>query len=750
MPKKSQRKRKAKQEDFKKAKLKVGKKKPQSSNYTDLSFKSRAILLPTQSISEDKSKAITNSRKLTVKDLLIQFRHHNSGTRKDAIQGLKDLFKKHASALSSSLGTVLNASICLIIDEDKDVRKSLFSFFSEFLPGLKKVDLIPFFPLLTIYTCSAMTHIHDDIRVDALHFMNTLLLIAPEVIVNGFWDKILPNYINLLTSNPSIGMSPNQPFSVEPLFPNTRSEILSHEAKINVLQSLRTLLEAGLVQNNNSRWYFLHFLSNEESKRSFDHYKETQETIVDWEKTYGKVNFSPPHPLRTSLISNCSDLWTSSRNQINLFQSNNSALKAERIHIGSSSFSTNTAENFLNKDDISSIKTRLHSSMDHLNYLHPVLLSMWLDAAPSVFGSASASIYQTSSLRILHFIIKILDIIWKAVVIESGPKIFIDTYGEQLLKHLAIYFPFGWETFQNYDAKVESTLLEMNILFCELIALYSLAINGHDEFNHSNSHTPHLPNNKTPRSIETKLIPFHRVLVDRIGEYVLHILGWKQPGDNMGRGLPKFNPEIFATLFPTIWCMLNLVNQEQQSIVFQAVIEYSNKCHNQSIARRTCIEFIAESFLLQSHPFSTGSFHIDSKLSSSVRRWLLSLPKVLWELKSNNLETTEKILQFMCDIVKRGTKGGFDKEAFNELQMAFVPFLFVNVPNKGSIFGPFPMLPYHIQRKTLEFLFYCPSLNEKIQCALNEVLQHEKVSSQLKNYADILFNGKQRLISKSY
>ena len=51
-------------------------------------------------------------------------------------------------------------------------------------------DIHPFLPLLIVYTCSAMTHILDDIREDALKFMDLWVAAGGQVVVNGFWDKV--------------------------------------------------------------------------------------------------------------------------------------------------------------------------------------------------------------------------------------------------------------------------------------------------------------------------------------------------------------------------------------------------------------------------------------------------------------------------------------------------------------------------------------------------------------------------------
>lgn len=65
------------------------------------------------------------------------------------------------------------------------------NFLGEFIPMLHARDIHPFLPLLIVYTCSAMTHILDDIREDALKFMDLWVAAGGQVVVNGFWDKVL-------------------------------------------------------------------------------------------------------------------------------------------------------------------------------------------------------------------------------------------------------------------------------------------------------------------------------------------------------------------------------------------------------------------------------------------------------------------------------------------------------------------------------------------------------------------------------
>lgn len=62
---KNKRKKKQREEDFKKVKLKVGKKLPKGTNETQTSFKSQGIVIPSQDLT--KEGQLTNTRKQGLK-----------------------------------------------------------------------------------------------------------------------------------------------------------------------------------------------------------------------------------------------------------------------------------------------------------------------------------------------------------------------------------------------------------------------------------------------------------------------------------------------------------------------------------------------------------------------------------------------------------------------------------------------------------------------------------------------------------
>lgn len=60
-------------------------------------------------------------------------------------------------------------------------------------------ELEPFVPLLIIYTCSAMTHIMEDIRLDAIKLLDIWVSILPDAVTSKFWTRVI--YMNWKTND---------------------------------------------------------------------------------------------------------------------------------------------------------------------------------------------------------------------------------------------------------------------------------------------------------------------------------------------------------------------------------------------------------------------------------------------------------------------------------------------------------------------------------------------------------------------
>ncbi|CAG8710084.1 7349_t:CDS:10, partial [Gigaspora margarita] len=657
MPKKSQRKKKAQHEDFKvqlkalvnKPKLKVGKKKPQASNFTDTSFKSRAISLPEQSIAKDKSDEITNTRNLSLNDLVTQLKHYSPVTRKgtyisltNSIQGLRDFFHKHPSILSRSLSTIVNPLSRLLVD---DVRHT-------YLKLIFLSYIIPF--LLVVYVtgqrCSevivsilygilpkgakAMTHIYDDIRTDSIKFMELWLEIAPDVVVNEFWQR---------------------------------------------------------------------------------------------------AEAAPPHPLTSTILPSLfSSSITYHAMQLNIFNCTTSTSKteqgADRINVKVEA-SQHDMRNEKSDYDYSTAQERVTGTKDLLNILNPILLSLWLDTAPSLFGTISSLTRITSALQIVYLVMKIMNNAWlrNSFILMLNDKQdildkqWIENNLTPLLKHFIIYFPFGAESSDVCDIKVESIIQEMNIIFCELVILY-LAATSSNLMKVDKNKKGILINTETGSSFqkqinaETKSFFRKQKKISKAETHELHSLWIEKIAEYSVKGenrLPKvgFKSEHLKNLIPTLWGLLNYSNKEIQESIFQ-LQSFSN---------------YKNSFCIQK----------ESSLVKSLQDWILILPKLLCDLKTNNLETSQDILNVLCDIAKRGNKSVLAEEILEQLQVLLVPFFYMELHNKEPLYGPFISLPQIHQCKTIEFLFYCPKIINEIIFALKQVLNRDEAIS-IKSYVTCL------------
>ncbi|KAI8334562.1 Rix1 complex component [Chlamydoabsidia padenii] len=712
----------AKNEDFKKKKLKVGKNKALPDNYTDTSFTSKSISLPNQSITEDKSKEITTGRNLTLTDLVTQLKHYNSGVKKDALSGLQELFSRHPHLLVSSLSTVVNGIVKLFIDDDRDVRKALLKFLNDSFTQVAKVDLEPFVPLLIIYTCSAMTHIMEDIRLDAIKLLDFWVNTVPEAITGKFWKRISGNFISLLAvESNSINISKS-----------TSSGGITTTASVKSAAAV-----SHLHINKNSYWFMYNFLDGRHAKKSFkrkfDPAEKEKTTTVTWEPA-STAAYTPDNIMMASAIPYLSGGTVPvSFNTLNLFGAAGSNVGQDK------SKNKDGGKNQQQQVSDFSFQDRVSQVKEFIETFQPLLIGNWLESAPVVFGSSN-TITFSPALQMVHTVIHLSLVLWRAMVsggsVQDTTPQWLDTHLQQFLKHLSIYFPYGLSSLGNGGAKVESMLQEMNIMTCELTSLFLLA--RKIQTNHSLSLSASSQINKK-RSYEAMEqddnVP---VWADRIVDYVLGLLGLDELDTKTSKGSmssmsTEFRNENLVALLPAVWGFLNCLDGDRQYVVFKAFVEYSQHCHAHSLSKRTTIAFIIRCYLIQSMPSYNGRFTLEiaSPFADLMKKWLLSLPRILCELKTQHVGTSQMILNVMCDIGKRGDKDIFDTETLRRTALLMTPFFYYELASKGGMFGPFIQLPTELQKRALEFMYYIDTDSERIQLSLSKCKSHDQMTEEV-------------------
>ncbi|XP_030606819.1 testis-expressed protein 10 homolog [Archocentrus centrarchus] len=188
-------KKKKRQDDFQKVKLKVGKKKPRADNATNTNFRSKGIFLPEQLKRETSGP--TTHRQLGINDLLSQLHHYNANVKHSALLGLKELLSISPSLLEQHLSRLLSEVAAVLTDKDHNVRVAatrVLRFIAQCVPAER---VAPFFPLLSAHLSCAMTHIEAGIQEDSMNVLDVflehypaLLAARPAVLLTNFLEMI--------------------------------------------------------------------------------------------------------------------------------------------------------------------------------------------------------------------------------------------------------------------------------------------------------------------------------------------------------------------------------------------------------------------------------------------------------------------------------------------------------------------------------------------------------------------------------
>nr|XP_020022470.1 testis-expressed sequence 10 protein isoform X3 [Castor canadensis] len=235
-------KKRKRQDDFQKVKLKVGKKKPKLENATATNFKTKTIHLPEQ-LKEDRILP-TNNRKLNIKDLLSQMHHYNAGVKQSALLGLKDLFSQYPFIIDAHLSNILSEVTAVFTDKDANVRLAAVQLLQFLAPKIRAEQISPFFPLVSAHLSSAMTHITEGIQEDSLKVLDILLEQYPALIT-GRSSILLKNFVELISHQQlSKGLVNRDRSQSWILSVNPNRRLTSQQWRLKVLVRLGKFLQA--------------------------------------------------------------------------------------------------------------------------------------------------------------------------------------------------------------------------------------------------------------------------------------------------------------------------------------------------------------------------------------------------------------------------------------------------------------------------------------------------------------------------
>ncbi|KAJ2704381.1 rRNA processing protein [Coemansia sp. IMI 203386] len=654
MPKTKKQQRKT--EDFKKVKLKVGKKKAPPSNATDTSFTSKSIVLSSQSITADKGAALTNSRNLTLKDVLGKMRHYSAPVRKDALVGLADLVSMHGHVLQTELGPIIESSVRLIVDAEPAVRRSLLRFYGDVLRDVPARDLAPFASLMVVFTCSGMTHILEDIRSDAIKFLDLLVDVAPTAVAQHS-ATIMRNFFSLLETKTATKAADagRQSESV-----NTRTSLLTQGSRLSIMQSCYKYMSAHarpLLESDDDLWFMY-------ADRAIGNAKA--QTVSDIDSC-----FYPDSPAPFA--------------NLGLFGEATAAASAA-------------------VDTIASLRAQSKESFERL---FPFLQETWMESV-TIFGTNN--IGSDKSLELCALVLQILQTLWRTAYVENVPSSARDLIG--FLRRCMVYFPFGRQYVG--DAQVEETLLAMNIKVCELVALVNLGAAESEE-----------------------LAAESQGWTQRATRFVLQAMGLKPSGSSSAnkaeQGKPgqqasqrlqasvanvHLRPELFEHLLLALWRLAQGSRHKDTELLIAGAVHYARSCALVSTSKTLCIRFLTRAIEIHWSRNSSLRLLDLAPLHSIFAEWVLSLPKLMWQLRDRNQPASAAAAYALRLVCQRTHL--LDDSAVATLQASLVPLFCVAVPSKGVVYGPFRTYPLSLQKAVLEVVGCCSQCPSNLVQAIRD------------------------------
>ncbi|KAH7334574.1 hypothetical protein B0J17DRAFT_673909 [Rhizoctonia solani] len=654
MPK-SSKKRKEKAADFAKAKLKLGKGKKAPSNEVDTSFKARSVALPNQTIRTEEhvieQGVPTTRRRLTYDDLLVHLRHYSPGTRKDALQGLRELLGDHPELVIPNLGSLLDAVSKLIADNDHSVRKSLISFLEWVLGQISAANLVPHAPPLLLFAAAALAHISAPVRADSVRVIGMLLERVPHVVVSGAnlrglkeegpGARILDGLLSALGIGNSRGVGSDQALSG-----STKSTLLATlSAFVQHALTTSSALTSDHPSSSIPTWFFASSFSSSTAFDSFVALLAPRELIT-----------AQQH--RRAIVLNQGKLVTG---RINC---DLDALDATVILDADASSKSNDSEPLVVL----------------VSRLHPLLKSTFLDNAPQLQLPTST---PGQSLELVLSVVEIARLIYGALVRDGHAN--EETFGNlaTFMAHMAPYFPFGEgegiATIEPANVKTREGFQNLNLAYSELVSL-------------NVSRTPPTEPGTRRRNKKGGKPVDDGKQVNQVASYVVRALRGE-----VGSlpGLPSaLSLMAYTSLLPTIWAL------RAENGVIPATMQYatSGSGAGSKAAKRAAVEFMGRIILINSDPRCTDIPSLDN---ADVREWVLGLPRTAWEFGEKDLKGTEIVLLILLRMNQRKL---YDKSTLDALRERLIPFFIFEHAKRGTVTGPWTKLPDHLQRLALDVM----------------------------------------------
>ncbi|WVR06282.1 hypothetical protein IAU60_003312 [Kwoniella sp. DSM 27419] len=693
MPKVTKKK-KEKQADFTKAKLKLGKGKKQASNATNTSFKARSIALPGQdtlarALAQDEGTGTaepTTANGLTLEDLFARFRHPNAGVRKESLGGVKDIL---SLGVWRDTGKVMRALGGLVSDDDAAVRKALLGLLSWYLPLMPVAALSPHLPLLVLQTSSALSHIFPEIRLDACKLVHLLLTHVPNHVV-GSWPHQPSNILEGLRLAVGLGGEKGV---------NSQIGRLTGGAKLVTLRAMAEFVRKGLkIQEGQNGEYLEGWIESRLGDDRAPLRSVTAEPTLEDLRMEGWV---------------AGGSW-------DLEKEVDNAWELGRLGAQGS-----------NEDDDSviSVLSQLYIS------LYPLLQSTFLEAAPTAFSPSSTPVASAGAEDVpmaLCTITATLTELLARSILTRAPATLTPELKEvknnvsDFLRRMAAWFPFHTSRSAAPTPSGVSPALELSMTYANLAVLLAprpvtlkypkdLLIGRREVTWKERVRAVDIAWNdmreREKGKGKGKANGADLWAMEEVAQWVVDTLAPKKDILSQAQGL---TPASYSALLPIIFSLLirpptptptrqasasasSTAEDDIPTMIGTAFLAHLSRQASTSGIRSLGDDFVISLIDVHEQRFPTYPFFIPSAnagLRTAFRGWFESLPKVLWELGNRDEQGSKRLLTFMLRLGLRGKDAlepGYsllEGQAFPSIATRLAPLFHLSHPSRGPMPGP--------------------------------------------------------------
>jgi hypothetical protein len=766
--------------DFKRPKVKVGKKlKP--ANATDTSFTARSVRMPGQHSIQEKGDAVTK-RNLNMKDLMTQLEHYSAKVRKDALWGIKELTSVHKNVVlgGETLGRLLRRLIELVVDNDKEVRKALLALFHHLFQHVDDSVGSSIINVYIAYIGSAMSNLESDIRLDAIDFASILLTWNP-VILKKYEGTLLPNYIALLKSSLSIRpASSKDGFAVG----NGDTAILK--------QGGGTMILSKTMAND------AYHKKKSKKKKESKHLKRISKVIdgINMLITY-KLENSNSSDIKGTRLHNTDSVWNaytnnnalpplySLKNRVDHNESQQQtsiqeSYRSRSLENGNNAFSLGSSLKFTDQGRKNNNKNNIESSSSEIQLLRSLLIAWnhfisFLDIKNSNVNNSKRNFVQDDVSIAINTMKRVVDVFYALI-----ERIEVSVIGEKndsnmpqktdnqyygLFSHLRntllSTFPIKKEGSIGNLPFVE--IAGLNASLCRtLVRLGQIFGGGNIDRNAAYSDGDEVRGEKKwSLCITDYLREVYEREITRHGKC-------DNNNNNNNNNMSKFGMIALIEVLPNI-----LYEVESRSFckTIESFTDYFNIINPKDpVLLGACLKVILQ--ILKR--ISTKNNHeIDHGVDGKkvVMVWTSMIPKLVWRLgkcgDENNVYMCFQILYRVLHISEVGMFANFDSQLFGKQLGMLVMFFYTkaSVNKKGNknniltsavnnstsstkkeIYGPFFEMSEKVKIMALNVFFYCPNINQFMLRALAVCINHPAVSQKIRiQILELIFHRKEDL-----